>query len=167
MTDEQDATPTSSSGSPGTLDAWGRPRSSRSIPTGLGSRGGTWHLPEARRAYFRQYRKDHPDYRRREEERSRRRKREARQRRHEELLTLTQVLRLMVDEECKRTSRIKFADRTGLDIMTVRTFLWETRNISGDTMEAIIDYFSLWRVHREWSRQVKLARERARNGRLG
>ena len=40
-------------------------RSARSIPTGPGSRGGHWHDPEYRRAYFRAWRAAHPDYRER------------------------------------------------------------------------------------------------------
>jgi hypothetical protein len=37
-------------------------RSARSIPTGPGSRGGRWHDPEFRRAYYRQWRHEHPWY---------------------------------------------------------------------------------------------------------
>jgi len=41
-------------------------RSSRSIPTGEGSRGGMWHDAEFRRLYHRRWRAAHPDYRERE-----------------------------------------------------------------------------------------------------
>jgi hypothetical protein len=44
--------------------------STRSIPTGPGSRGGRWHDPEYRAAYFRAWRTTHPEYR--EDERRRR-----------------------------------------------------------------------------------------------
>jgi hypothetical protein len=37
-------------------------RSSRSIPTGPGSRDGHWHDPAYRAAYFREWRRTHPDY---------------------------------------------------------------------------------------------------------
>jgi hypothetical protein len=43
-------------------DALGRRRSSRSIPTGPGSRGGTFHDPVARAAYYRAWRARHPEY---------------------------------------------------------------------------------------------------------
>ena len=36
------------------------------MPTGPGSRGGRWHDPEYRRAYYRAWRAAHPDYRERE-----------------------------------------------------------------------------------------------------
>jgi hypothetical protein len=46
-------------------DALGRPRSSRSVPTGPGSRGGRWgHRPPA--AYWRAWRARHPEYRERD-----------------------------------------------------------------------------------------------------
>ena len=45
-------------------------RSSRSTPTGPGSRGGHWHEQEYRRAYFRAWRKAHPEYQERERRRS-------------------------------------------------------------------------------------------------
>ena len=41
-------------------------RSSRSTPTGPGSRGGRWHEPEWRREYHRRWRLTHPEYRERE-----------------------------------------------------------------------------------------------------
>ena len=44
--------------------------SSRSTPAGEGSRGGHWHEPAYRSAYYRQWRKDHPEYREREQQRS-------------------------------------------------------------------------------------------------
>ena len=44
-------------------------RSSRSAPTGAGSRGGTYHIPEERRAYHRAWRAAHPEYRERERRR--------------------------------------------------------------------------------------------------
>jgi hypothetical protein len=40
--------------------------SSRSRPTGPGSRGGRWHDPEYRREYARAWRAAHPEYRERE-----------------------------------------------------------------------------------------------------
>lgn len=40
--------------------------SSRSIPTGPGSRGGHYHDPDYRREYHRAWRAAHPDYRERE-----------------------------------------------------------------------------------------------------
>lgn len=52
------------------IDGYGRRRSSRSIPTGPGSRGGTSHTP----AYWRAWRRNHPDYRERERTRSIRRR---------------------------------------------------------------------------------------------
>lgn len=36
------------------------------LPEGPGSRGGSWHDPEFRRAYHRAWRAAHPDYRERE-----------------------------------------------------------------------------------------------------
>ena len=51
-------------------------RSSRSIPTGPGSRGGRWHLSAFRVAYWRMWRRLHPDYR----ERDNRRRAEAKHR---------------------------------------------------------------------------------------
>ena len=36
------------------------------LPVGPGSRGGSWHLDEFRRAYHRAWRAAHPDYRERE-----------------------------------------------------------------------------------------------------
>lgn len=45
------------------------PRSSRNTPTGPGSRGGRWHDPEFRKAYWRQWRAEHPEYRERERQR--------------------------------------------------------------------------------------------------
>lgn len=45
------------------------PRSSRSVPTGPGSRGGHWHEPEYRAAYFRRWRREHPEYVEREKRR--------------------------------------------------------------------------------------------------
>jgi hypothetical protein len=36
------------------------------LPTGAGSRGGRWHDPEFRRAYYRAWRAAHPEYRERE-----------------------------------------------------------------------------------------------------
>jgi hypothetical protein len=47
-------------------DAYGRKRSSRSIPTGPGSRGGRWHDPEFRSLWYQAWRRNHPDYRERE-----------------------------------------------------------------------------------------------------
>lgn len=41
-------------------------RSTRSTPTGPGSRGGRWHDAEYRRAYHRAWRAAHPEYRERE-----------------------------------------------------------------------------------------------------
>ena len=52
-------------------DAYGRRRSSRSIPTGRGSRGGG---PSLSPAYWRAWRVNHPDYRERERTRSIRRR---------------------------------------------------------------------------------------------
>lgn len=48
-----------------TADAYGRPRSSRSLPTGPGSRGGT----SGTAAYYRLWRLQHPEYRERERRR--------------------------------------------------------------------------------------------------
>jgi hypothetical protein len=53
-------------------------RSSRSIPTGPGSRGGRWHDPEYRRAYWRAWRAAHAEYREREVRRVAESKREMR-----------------------------------------------------------------------------------------
>lgn len=36
------------------------------LPVGPGSRGGRWHDPEYRRAYFRAWRAEHPEYRERD-----------------------------------------------------------------------------------------------------
>jgi hypothetical protein len=36
------------------------------LPTGPGSRGGKWHNPEYRRAYYRCWRRAHPEYNERE-----------------------------------------------------------------------------------------------------
>lgn len=36
------------------------------LPTGDGSRGGSWHVPAFRRAYYRAWRLAHPEYRERE-----------------------------------------------------------------------------------------------------
>lgn len=47
-------------------DGVGRRRSSRSVPTGPGSRGGRSHLPE----YWRDWRRRHPEYRQREQTRA-------------------------------------------------------------------------------------------------
>ena len=52
-------------------DAYGRKRSSRSIPTGVGSRGGG---PSLSPAYWRVWRANHPDYRERERTRAIRRR---------------------------------------------------------------------------------------------
>jgi hypothetical protein len=41
-------------------------RSSRSVPTGAGSRGGQWHDAEYRRSYARAWRAANPEYRERE-----------------------------------------------------------------------------------------------------
>lgn len=57
-----------------TRDAYGRRRSSRSVPAGVGSRGGHWHEQAFRAAYFRAWRAAHPEYRERERTRSIRRK---------------------------------------------------------------------------------------------
>jgi hypothetical protein len=46
-----------------------KPMSNR-LPVGPGSRGGHWHEPAFRAAYFRRWRQEHPDYR--EDERLRR-----------------------------------------------------------------------------------------------
>jgi hypothetical protein len=51
------------------------------LPIGLGSRGGKWHDPVFRRAYYRRWRKNHPEYRERERQRSLKNKMEARVRR--------------------------------------------------------------------------------------
>ena len=51
-------------------DAYGRARSSRNRSTGPGSRGGHWHEPAFRAAYWRAWRRTHPDYRARERTRS-------------------------------------------------------------------------------------------------
>lgn len=48
------------------MDAYGCRLSSRSTPTGPGSRGGRWHLPEHRNAYQRAWRRANPEYRERE-----------------------------------------------------------------------------------------------------
>jgi hypothetical protein len=56
--------------------AW--PSSPRNEPTGPGSRGGHWHDPEYRRAYWRAWRAAHPEYREREARRRAALKREAR-----------------------------------------------------------------------------------------
>lgn len=40
--------------------------SSMSEPTGPGSRGGSWHVSEYRRSYYRLWRQRHPEYRDRE-----------------------------------------------------------------------------------------------------
>jgi hypothetical protein len=53
-------------------------RSARSIPTGPGSRGGHWHDPAYRRAYWRAWRAAHPEYREREARRRAETKRAAR-----------------------------------------------------------------------------------------
>lgn len=37
------------------------------LPTGPGSRGGRWHIPEHRKAYYRAWRAAHPEYREREQ----------------------------------------------------------------------------------------------------
>jgi hypothetical protein len=39
------------------------------LPVGPGSRGGNWHDPEYRRAYWRRWRAAHPEYRERESRR--------------------------------------------------------------------------------------------------
>jgi len=51
-------------------DGYGRKRSARSIPTGVGSRGGWSHTA----AYWRAWRRNHPDYRERERTRCIRRR---------------------------------------------------------------------------------------------
>ncbi len=56
------------------MDAYGNPRSSRSTPTGPGSRGGEWHLTEHRNAYHRAWRRAYPEYRVRERLRAARRR---------------------------------------------------------------------------------------------
>jgi hypothetical protein len=48
------------------------------LPTGPGSRGGHWHEPGFRRAYYRAWRAAHPEYRERERRRSLLNKAEAR-----------------------------------------------------------------------------------------
>lgn len=50
-------------------DAYGRRLSARNTPTGPGSRGGQWHDPAFRAAYFARWRVDHPEYRERERRR--------------------------------------------------------------------------------------------------
>lgn len=52
-------------------DAYGRKRSSRSIPADKGSRGGHWHELAFRSAYFRAWREAHPEYRERDNQRRR------------------------------------------------------------------------------------------------
>ena len=49
-----------------------KPMSNR-LPVGPGSRGGLWHLPEFRSAYWRAWRAAHPEYRERERRRTQRR----------------------------------------------------------------------------------------------
>jgi hypothetical protein len=39
------------------------------LPVGPGSRGGSWHRPEFRAAYWRRWRQAHPEYRDRERQR--------------------------------------------------------------------------------------------------
>jgi len=65
-------------------------RSSRSIPTGPGSRGGRWHEREFRREYHRRWRANHPEYRERE---ALRRARERARLRGEDADTMTRLTR--------------------------------------------------------------------------
>jgi hypothetical protein len=144
------------------LDAFGRRRSSRSIPTGQGSRGGTFYKPGTNAKYHRAWRRNHPEYRKREVERSLRRKREQRRIRDEDRLSFTDVLRQMTAEACVSVTQRAFGEQVAVDHNVINRFL-RGGSIRSDTYDALLDHFKVWAVARRYG-QLRLGRERANSG---
>lgn len=119
-------------------------RSSRSIPTGPGSRGGHWHEPERRAAYFRAWRAAHPEYRERERERK--------QRRRESLARLTPTcsaaaLRI-VSEEVERNGLRPTARRLAYDHASLIRWLRGEREPLAGVIDVIVATYSWDRLLR-------------------
>lgn len=136
------------------LDAWGRRRSSRSTPTGRGSRGGTAFGAQ----YWRDYRRDHPEYRSRE----RRRRRIARQVRADlyadRVPTFTQALRVMAQVEVDKVGMRELARRMMVGNSTLHRFLRDEKaDPRMDLVDAFVVYFGIYRITYDFRRQVRLA----------
>lgn len=140
-------------------DAYGRPRSSRSVATGLGSRGSTVRHGHVRPGYWIDYRANHPEYRKRERERGRQR----REARRPALPTFTDSLRELVRAEADALGAREFARRAFVVHTTVTRFLAsDARDPRSDFIDALIAYFGIYRVSRNFTAQVRSARAAAR-----
>jgi len=139
------------------LDALGRKRSSRSIRTGPGSRGGKWHDLAWRRAYWRQWRAEHAEYRKREQERKARRRAARREAINEP--TFVEAIVRMVKADAKRRGRQAIADDLLIDVTTLDRYLYQGRLPSAEVIDAIVDRYGAYICVREYRAQVREARQ--------
>lgn len=118
--------------------------SSRSVPTGPGSRGGHWHEPEYRRAYWR-----------------------AQNARHRGRVvplpldiarpSFTAALRSLVEDEIATTSIRQLGLRLAIDHASVWRWLHEHNDFSADSINALVDYFGMEAISkRRWALYVEL-----------
>ena len=105
------------------------------LPTGPGSRGGTWHLPEVRNAYQREYRRLHGQNRPRPSA--------------EPHPPLTDVLRELVREDVARTGFRDVARRLLVSHTTVSRWLSNHNPPEGDAINALVDAYGLRAIERK------------------
>lgn len=124
-----------------------RPMTNR-LPTGPGSRGGRWHLPEFRSEWWRAYRRTHPEGQ------------AIRRARVTEVggVALMDVLRVLVRDEAATSSYRQVALAVALEHTTMLRFMHGRSMIGGDTVDALVDHFGLDAVIREFRAQGRAAR---------
>ena len=127
-------------------------RSARSVPTGIGSRGGRGHRPPPE--YWREWRAAHPEYR----ERERLRKAAIRARRNDArpAVAFTDVIRSLLSRaSTHEMGRVLLIDHTA--VLRIRT---TDRKPHGETIDAVVAVFGISEVLREWQRLRAVARDR-------
>lgn len=130
-------------------DAYGRRRSSRSTPTGPGSRGGRWHDPEFRRDYQRAWRRAHPDYERERQPRKRLRRRQVVEERTG--FSFGEVIRLMVRDEAASVGIRALARRLMVDHSAIARQIREGCPMTQEYIDAYVTYFGLRAVAGRYS----------------
>lgn len=131
------------------------PRSSRSVRTGKGSRGGKWGShPDAE--YWRQWRAASPAYRARERARVRARRERARI----PLPLLSEVLLRLVREEVERSSLRRFAGRLLVEHTTVYRWLKGVNGPKAEQVDALVLAFGWKRIAAGYRAEVESRRTR-------
>lgn len=145
-------------------DAYGRRRSSRSTPTGPGSRGGHWHEDAFRSQWWRDYNREHPrlSAKRQERREAYRAQRAALEREESNRARLRRVrsddpgfaaaVVTVVRQEVQRTSVAQVARTLLVERRSINRWLQGAAVISGDGIDAVILTYSLRRIVGEYNR---------------